>query len=69
MIVDLLRNDLSKIAKTGTVNVDKLFEIEAHPTVYQMTSEISAELKENTSLYNILEAIFPCGSITGAPKI
>ncbi len=69
MIVDLLRNDLSKIAKTGTVNVNKLFEIEAHPTVYQMTSEISAELEENTSLYNILEAIFPCGSITGAPKI
>lgn len=69
MIVDLLRNDLSNIAKTGTVNVNKLFEIEAHPTVYQMTSEISAELKENTSLYNILKAIFPCGSITGAPKI
>lgn len=68
MIVDLLRNDLSKIAKTGSVNVDKLFEIEAHPTVYQMTSEISAELKDSTTLYNILDAIFPCGSITGAPK-
>ena len=69
MIVDLLRNDLSKIAKTGTVNVDKLFEIEAHPTVYQMTSKISAELKANTTLYNIFAAIFPCGSITGAPKV
>ena len=69
MIVDLLRNDLSKIAKTGTVNVDKLFEIEKHPTVYQMTSEISAELKNGTTLYDIFNAIFPCGSITGAPKI
>lgn len=69
MIVDLLRNDLSKIAKTGTVKVDKLFEIEAHPTVYQMTSEISAELKDSTTLYNIFDAIFPCGSITGAPKV
>lgn len=69
MIVDLLRNDLSKIAKTGTVKVDKLFEIESHPTVYQMTSEISAELANNISLYDIFKAIFPCGSITGAPKI
>ena len=69
MIVDLLRNDLSKIAQTGTVKVDKLFEIEKHPTVYQMTSEISAELEEGTSLFDIFNAIFPCGSITGAPKI
>lgn len=69
MIVDLLRNDLSKIAKTGTVKVDKLFNIEAHPTVFQMTSEISAELENNVTLYDILKAIFPCGSITGAPKI
>ena len=69
MIVDLLRNDLSKIAKTGTVKVDKLFNIEAHPTVFQMTSEISAELEDDINLYDILKAIFPCGSITGAPKI
>ena len=69
MIVDLLRNDLSKIAQTGTVKVDKLFEIEKHPTVYQMTSEISAELEEGTTLFDIFNAIFPCGSITGAPKI
>lgn len=68
MIVDLLRNDLGRIAKTGTVNVDKLFEIETHKTIHQMTSEISAEL-ETTKLYKIFEAIFPCGSITGAPKI
>ncbi len=69
MIVDLLRNDLSKIAKTGTVKVDKLFNIEVHPTVFQMTSEISAELEDDINLYDILNAIFPCGSITGAPKI
>ncbi|MDD3435584.1 MAG: aminodeoxychorismate synthase component I [Candidatus Gastranaerophilales bacterium] len=69
MIVDLLRNDLGKIAKTGTVKVDKLFEIETHKTLHQMTSEISAELEKNTTLFDIFEAIFPCGSITGAPKI
>ena len=69
MIVDLLRNDLGRIAKTGSVKVDKLFEIEAHPTVFQMTSEISAQLRDNIKLFDIFKAIFPCGSITGAPKI
>ncbi len=69
MIVDLLRNDLGKIAKTATVKVEKLFEIETHPTVHQMTSEISAELEDNCTLYEIFNAIYPCGSITGAPKI
>ncbi len=69
MIVDLLRNDLGRIAKTGTVQVDKLFEIETHKTLHQMTSEVSAELVEGTTLYDIFEAIFPCGSITGAPKV
>ena len=69
MIVDLLRNDLGRIAKTGSVTVDKLFEIEEHPTVYQMTSEISAELKDSIGLYDIFKAIYPCGSITGAPKL
>lgn len=67
MIVDLLRNDLGRIAKTGSVKIEKLFEIEEHPTVYQMTSEISAEVEFN--LYEIFKAIYPCGSITGAPKI
>lgn len=69
MIVDLLRNDLGKIAKTGSVKVDKLFEVETHNTLHQMTSEVTAELEENITLYEIFEAIFPCGSITGAPKI
>lgn len=68
MIVDLLRNDLGKIAKTGSVKVDKLFEVETHNTVHQMTSEVSAEFEDKT-LLDIFEAIFPCGSITGAPKI
>lgn len=69
MIVDLLRNDLGKIAKTGTVKVEKLFEVETHKTVHQMTSEISAEIEENTTLFEIFKALFPCGSVTGAPKI
>lgn len=69
MIVDLLRNDLSKIAKTGSVRVPRLFDIETHPTVHQMTSEVEAVLKDGTSLYEVFSAIFPCGSITGAPKI
>ena len=68
MIVDLLRNDLGRIAKAGSVNVDKLFDIEEHPTVFQMTSEISAELEKGVTLYDIFRSIFPCGSITGAPK-
>ena len=69
MIVDLLRNDLGKISQTGSVKVPKLFDIETHKTLHQMTSEIEATLKNNTTLYDIFNAIFPCGSITGAPKI
>lgn len=69
MIVDLLRNDLGRISKVGSVNVSKLFEIETHKTLHQMTSEVESELRENISLYQLFEAIFPCGSITGAPKI
>ena len=69
MIVDLLRNDLSVVAKTGTVKVEKLFEIERYPTVHQMTSTITAEIKEDIALTDIFKALFPCGSITGAPKI
>lgn len=69
MIVDLLRNDLGKIAKTGSVKVDRLFEIETHKTLHQMTSEVSAELQDNIDFYKIFEAVFPCGSVTGAPKI
>lgn len=69
MIVDLLRNDLGRIAKTGSVKVSKLFEIETHKTLHQMTSQIEADLRDDTTLYDIFHAIFPCGSITGAPKV
>ena len=69
MITDLLRNDLGIIAKDGTVRADRLFEIEEHPTVFQMTSDISAELRDDVSLCEIIRALHPCGSITGAPKL
>ncbi len=69
MIVDLLRNDLGTIAELGTVDVPKLFEIEHYPTVHQMTSTITARVSANTKLVDIFKALFPCGSITGAPKI
>ena len=68
MIVDLLRNDLSKIALPSSVRVPKLFDIEEYGSVLQMTSTITAEIAPRTSLFNLLEAIFPCGSVTGAPK-
>ena len=69
MIVDLLRNDLGKISEVGSVKVPKLFDIETHKTLHQMTSEVESTIKNNTILDDIFEAIFPCGSITGAPKI
>ena len=68
MIVDLLRNDLSKISKPGSVTVPHLFTAEKYPTVWQLTSTIQGNLKENVNLYQIFKALFPCGSITGAPK-
>lgn len=69
MIVDLLRNDLSRIAHPGTVKVPRLFEIESYATVHQMTSTITADLVENLDFARICAALFPCGSVTGAPKI
>jgi len=69
MIVDLLRNDLNIIAEQGSVQVPELFNIEHYPTVLQMTSTITAKVKKNTSYFDIFKALFPCGSITGAPKI
>lgn len=68
MIVDLLRNDLSKISEPGSVTVPHLFTAEKYPTVWQLTSTIQATVKENISLYQLFQALFPCGSITGAPK-
>ena len=69
MIADLLRNDLGRIAKIGSVQTPKLFEIETYSTVYQMVSEVVAQVAQGTRLTDIFTALFPCGSITGAPKI
>ena len=69
MIVDMLRNDLSVIAELGTVQVPKLYAIEQYPTVFQMTSTISAKVAEHTEIIDIFKALFPCASITGAPKV
>lgn len=69
MIVDLVRNDLSRIAKKGTVKVEELFGLYTFPQVHQMISTISCEIDAKTSIYQILKANFPMGSMTGAPKI
>ena len=69
MIVDLLRNDLGRIATPGTVIAEPLFSLEAYPSVWTMTSTVQASIAAQTSLEQILRALFPCGSITGVPKI
>jgi para-aminobenzoate synthetase/4-amino-4-deoxychorismate lyase len=68
MIVDLIRNDLGRIAEPCSVQVPRLFEIETFETLFQMTSTVEAEIKKNLSLSQLIKAVFPCGSITGAPK-
>ncbi len=69
MIVDLLRNDIGRICKFGTVEVEKLCDLETHPTLFHLVSTVRGELKENITFADTLKAVFPCGSITGAPKI
>ncbi len=69
MIVDLLRNDLGKLAVPGSVAVPDLLTLETYPTFHTLTSTITATLPEHTNLQNIFRALFPCGSVTGAPKI
>ncbi len=69
MIVDLLRNDLGRLALPGTVTVSRLFEAERYPTLWQLTSTIEARLPAGTGLRQCLAALFPCGSVTGAPKL
>ncbi|MDE1157762.1 MAG: aminodeoxychorismate synthase component I [Neorhizobium sp.] len=69
MIVDLLRNDISAISEVGTLSVPKLFDIETYPTLHQMVSHVRARLRPEIGLPDILQALFPCGSITGAPKM
>lgn len=68
MIVDLVRNDLARIARAGTVRVPTLFRTERYETVHQLTSDVTAEIEPDTKLSDIFRALFPCGSITGAPK-
>lgn len=68
MIVDLLRNDLSRVALPDTVTVGELFTLERYPTVWQLTSEVSASVPDDVGLVEVFRALFPCGSVTGAPK-
>lgn len=68
MIVDLLRNDLGRISENGSVTVDSLFDVETLATIHQMTSTISSRLRPDIGLVDVFRALFPCGSITGAPK-
>jgi para-aminobenzoate synthetase component 1 len=69
MIVDLLRNDISRLSKVGTVKVPALYAIESYATVHQMTSTVEGQLEAPATLPGLMAALFPCGSVTGAPKI
>ena len=69
MIVDMLRNDVGRVARAGTVRVSDLFAVERYPTLWQMTSTVEGEIAPDTTLVDLFRALFPCGSVTGAPKI
>ena len=69
MIVDLLRNDISRVCKMGSVKVPELFRVDTYATLHQMVSRITGDLADDVSVEHILRALFPCGSITGAPKV
>jgi para-aminobenzoate synthetase/4-amino-4-deoxychorismate lyase len=69
MIVDLIRNDLSRVAQTGSVQAEDMFAVETYPTVHQMVSTVRAQLRPGTAPEQIIRALFPCGSVTGTPKI
>lgn len=69
MIVDLLRNDISRVCKAGTVEVPELFTLETYPTLHQMTSIVTGQLKTDATFHDMFKSLFPCGSVTGAPKI
>lgn len=69
MIVDLIRNDLSRVARPGSVVTPTLFAVEHYPTVHQMVSQVEADLREGCDAVDLIAALFPCGSVTGAPKL
>jgi len=69
MIVDLMRNDLARVSQPGSVEVPELFKVETYPTVHQMVSRIRSQLREGLDAVDVLRTIFPCGSVTGAPKV
>ncbi len=69
MIVDLLRNDLGRVSQVGSVEVPKLFEVEKYDSIFQMTSTVQSKLRAGTTYHDLFKALFPCGSVTGAPKI
>ena len=69
MIVDLIRNDLGRVTKPGSIRVENLFEIETYPTVHQMVSTVRGKLRENVRPRDVIHALFPCGSVTGTPRI
>jgi len=69
MIVDLLRNDLSRVSEVGSVKVPELFALETYPTLHQMTSRVISTLNDGVSFEDLFKSLFPCGSVTGAPKI
>ncbi len=69
MIVDLLRNDLGRLCNFGSVRAESLFAVERHPTLWQMTSTITGALRPDAGFQQIFRALFPCGSVTGAPKV
>jgi para-aminobenzoate synthetase/4-amino-4-deoxychorismate lyase len=69
MIVDLIRNDLSRIAQSGSVKVSNLFQVETYPTLHALVSTVLARKRSDAAVADVLRALFPCGSVTGAPKI
>ncbi|MDR2997701.1 MAG: chorismate-binding protein, partial [Microbacterium sp.] len=69
MIVDLMRNDLSHVGEPGTISVERLWQVESYPAVHQLVSTVSATLRAGTTVDDLIEAAFPAGSMTGAPKL
>ena len=69
MIVDLMRNDLARVGETGSIEVPEMFAVETYPTLHQLTSRVTARLREGVDATEVLATIFPCGSVTGAPKV